>query len=138
VRKLLLFIMIVSLQVFPGLSFADPYYYSLEQTTANLGISGVYTSSTYEVGNYSLIGVAVSSDVSSATDGLKIRFSNNADCDTVAPSTWDYIGNGSGWTYTTGTTQGYVASVVGKCVQVVYTNGGTAQSAFKLSIFAIK
>lgn len=117
---------------------AEPVYQGVEQTTATLGVSGVYTSPTFAVWDYETVGVVATSDVSSSTDGLKMQFSNNEDCETVPPSSWDYTANTNGWTYTTGTTQAYAASVMGKCARVTYTNGGTAQSSFKLSIFLLK
>lgn len=118
---------------------AEPYYHMFEQTTANLGVSGVYESGVFDVTNYKTVDVNVSSDQDSATDGLKINFVKvNGDCSSFTPTTsnMDYTANGSGWSYTASTKDSYSASVRGNCAWVTYTNGTTAQTSFKLTIFS--
>lgn len=139
-RKLMILMLVALLPCIPACpaANAEPVYQGVEQTSTTLGISGVYTSSAFAVWDYETVGVVVSSDVSSATDGLKIQFSNNEDCETVPPVSWDYTANTNGWTYTTGSTQAFAASVMGKCARVTYTNGGAAQTSFKLSTFLLK
>lgn len=137
-RKLLLFTMIVLLQVFPGLSFADPYYYSLEQTSSNLIADAVYTSSVYDVTTFETLNVNLESDQNSATNGLKINFVRvQGDCSSFTPtsSNMDYTGNGLGWTYTASDKRSYSVDVRGNCAWVTYTNGSTIQTNFNLTIF---
>ena len=135
-KKLTLFISAFMFFVIGAL--AGPYYHSFEETTANLGVSGVYESAVFDVTNYETVDVNVSADQNSAAEGLKINFvSTSGDCSTFTPSSsnMDYTANGSGWSYTAGSKDSYSASVRGNCAWVSYTNGITAQTSFKLTVF---
>jgi len=117
---------------------AEPYYQSFEQTTANLGLSGEYESTVFDVTNYKTVDVNVSADQDSATDGLKINFVRvlgNCSSFTPSASNMDYTANGSGWSYTASSKDSYSGSVRGNCAWVTYTNGTTAQTSFELTIF---
>jgi len=119
-------------------SFAEPYHHQLEQTTTNLGIAGEYTSTVFEISRFETINVNATSNVDSATSGLKINYVNVfGDCSdfTPASSNMDYTANGSGWTYTASGKESYESSVRGNCAWVTYTNGSTGQTSFKLTIF---
>ena len=124
-----------------ALSLADPYYHFFEQTTSILGSGGVYMSSVYDVTNYSTVDVNVTASHDSASNGLKINFvRTEGDCSDFIPgvSNMDYTANGSGWTYTAGVNESYSASVRGNCAWVTYTNSGTNQSSFELTIFGTR
>lgn len=119
-------------------AITDPYYHSLEQTATNLGISGVYTSSVYDVTTYKTLDVNVTADQDSASNGLKINFVRViGDCSSFTPgaSNMDYTANSTGWSYSASTKDSYSASVRGNCAWVTYTNGVTGQGSFELTIF---
>lgn len=92
--------------------------------TANLAISGVYTSNAFDVSGYSSINVNVYSDVDSAANGLTVQFSPDG-------TNWDHSHS---TTYTTGTGKGYMFNAEYQYARIVYTNGAVAQTAFRLQV----
>ena len=119
-------------------SYADNFYYGLAQSFTPLGNGGIYTSAMIEVQGYKTVNVNLLADEDSASDGLKINFySRDNSGDPCGELT--YTANGTGWTYTSGSSpESYSASVRGDCVQVTYTNSSTPQDSFYISIFATK
>jgi len=87
-----------------------------------LGISGVFTGVAFEVTKYASINVCVASDVASATDGLKVEFSEDG-------TNWDHSHK---TTYSAASGIGYIFNAEFKFARVVYTNGAVAQSYFRL------
>lgn len=91
-------------------------------TTSVLGAAGVFTGTSEDVTNYSLIQVSVYSSHASATDGLSIQQSSDG-------TNWDIVD-----TYTilaaTGKTFSFQPSA--RYFRIVYTNGGTLQTSFRL------
>jgi len=98
-------------------------------TTTALAAGGVYTGEAVNVLNYSIIAVAVKSNVASATDGLSMQQSSDG-------INWRFTDE-----YTIPANAGKVYSVQPslKWFRVVYTNGSTIQAWFDLStIFKIE
>lgn len=91
-------------------------------TTTALLANETYTGTAFEVTGYASINVNVYSDVNSATDGLKVEFSTDA-------VNWDHNHR---TTYTTGTGKGYIFNAEYRYARVVYTNGASPQTVFRL------
>ena len=94
----------------------------LNSSTIALGISGVFTGTAFDITSYAAINVNVKSDVPSATNGLKVEFSPDG-------INWDHSHS---TTYTAATGVGYIFNAEFKYARVVYTNGSSAQSYFRL------
>jgi hypothetical protein len=91
-------------------------------STTPLGIGGVFTGAAFEVTGYVAINVNVMSNVASATNGLSVQFSPDG-------TNWDHSHS---TTYTAATGVGYIFNAEYRYARVVYTNGATAQSFFRL------
>lgn len=94
------------------------------ETTTNLGANASYTSVAMNMNNFSHLTGFVYADV----DGvLKIQVSSNAsnwyDAETIS--------------VTGGTTVTFIREVVARWYRIVYTNGSTAQSSFRLVAYAV-
>lgn len=138
-RKVLLTLLLLlcSFGVYPSANAEDAYYQQSYSTTV-LGSAGVYSSGVFSTRSYKSVGVVVLSNVSSAANGLKIIFYKGPNCETGSP-TAIYTANGTGWTYTSASDPlWYVSSVYGECAQVTYTNGGTLQGSFSITVFTTK
>ena len=93
-----------------------------DSTTTALGASATYTGSSVETSGYKQIVGTVYADV----DGtLKIQQSSDG-------TNWDVETSIS---VTGGSGKGFSIEVVAPYMRVVYENGGTAQSAFRLYVF---
>lgn len=91
--------------------------------TTPLGISGTFTGTGTDVSQYSNITVMVDSTHDSATDGMTFQFS-------IDNSNWDDIYL---FTYTAANdARRFQFPVTGQYFRVVYTNGGTGQTTFRL------
>jgi hypothetical protein len=96
-------------------------------STAALGANGTYTGTGVSILPYGAVIVSVYSNVSSATDGVQIQFSQDN-------TNWN---DSVTATYTAGGPapndgQVYGANARGQYVRVVYKNGGSAQSTFRI------
>lgn len=87
-----------------------------------LGIGGVFTGTAIDVTQYASVIVAVKSDVVSATDGLSIQFS-------VDGTNWDHV---DPHTISANTSHSLTVAPQAQYFRVVYTNGGTGQTYFRL------
>ncbi len=113
-------------------------YYQIEQTTATLNSGVAFTSSAFETRGLETIGVNVTASHDSAAGGVDINFANvSGDCVDFTPtgSNMDYTANTTGWSYTATTKDSYATTIRGNCAWIVYTNGGTNQTSFKLTIY---
>ena len=95
---------------------------SANSSSVPLGIGATFTGTSEEVLSYATISIATFSDQASATDGLSLEFS-------VDGVNWDHVDvytvlANSGKVYTLGPSARYF--------RVRYTNGGTAQTIFRL------
>lgn len=95
---------------------------TVNTSTAALGISGVFTGTSEDISGFATISVSVFADVASATDGLQMQQSSNG-------TNWDNI---DFYTVPASTGKTFKADVSAKFFRIVYTNGGTAQTAFRL------
>jgi len=93
-----------------------------------LGAGGVFTGLAEDVDQYSLIVVTVHSDVASATDGLEMQFSMDG-------NNWDRVKDITTVANASQTAFGGAFTVIPivQFFRVVYTNGGTIQTEFRLS-----
>jgi hypothetical protein len=92
-------------------------------TTTPLGISGVFTGTGDDVSSYDSITVQLDSDVDSATDGMTFQFSiDNTNWDDVYP--FSYL--------TANDSRHFQFPVTGQYFRLVYTNGGTGQTHFRV------
>jgi hypothetical protein len=91
-------------------------------STTPLGIGGVFTGTAFDITKYAAINVNVKSDVASATGGVKVEFSPDG-------TNWDHSHQ---TTYTAATGVGYVFNAEYRFARIVYTNGASAQTVFRL------
>lgn len=91
-------------------------------STTPLAANGVFTGAAFNVTGYVAINVNVKSDAPSATGGIKVEFSPDG-------TNWDHAHS---TTYTAATGVGYIFNVEYKFARVVYTNGATPQTYFRL------
>ena len=91
-------------------------------TTSVLAGAAVFTGTSEDVSNYAVIYVTVFASHASATDGLSLQQSSNG-------TNWDIAD-----TYTIAATTGKALAVnpAAQFFRVVYTNGGTLQTSFRL------
>jgi hypothetical protein len=91
-------------------------------STTPLLANGVFTGAAFNVTGYVSINVNVKSDVPSATGGVKVEFSTDG-------VNWDHSHSTS---YTAATGVGYIFNVEYKYARIVYTNGTSPQTYFRL------
>ena len=91
-------------------------------STATLGSAGVFTGTAVDTLDYGFIFVNVFSDQASATDGLSVEQSSDG-------TNWD---NTDVYTVPASTGKTYSFQPAGRYFRVQYTNGGVAQTAFRL------
>lgn len=91
-------------------------------SAAALGISGVFTGTSEDATEYADIRVSVFSDQASATDGLQIQQSSNG-------TNWDIVDS---YSIPASTGKNFSIGVSAKFFRIVYTNGGVAQTVFRL------
>lgn len=87
-----------------------------------LGIGAVFTGSAVDVSGFSNITINVTSDVASAANGLSVQFSSDG-------TNWDITDE---YTINAGAGKVFTFGVYGKYLRIVYTNGGSAQTYFRL------
>jgi len=93
-------------------------------TTALLGIGGVYTGTGVDVIDYQTITIMLSASHDSAVDGMTFQFStDNINWDDVYTFTMDISASD---------TRRFQFPVTGRYFRVVYTNGGTLQTHFRV------
>lgn len=92
-------------------------------STTPLGIGGVFTGTAVDIKDYAAINVAVMSDVDSATNGLEMQFSPDG-------TNWDHK---HVYSVTGGVGVSYAQAAELRYFRVVYTNGSTAQTYFRLT-----
>lgn len=88
----------------------------------NLGVDGVFTGESLDISRCGIIFVNVFSDVASATDGLSIQQSSDG-------TNWDHT---DVYTVPANTGKNYSINPHAQYLRVVYTNGGDAQTSFRL------
>ncbi len=89
-----------------------------------LGISGVFTGTGEDVKDYATITLLVKSDEASATDGLSLEYSPDG-------TNWD---DNDKYTVSADSAKALTLWPEGRFFRVVYTNGGTAQTFFRLQV----
>ena len=91
-------------------------------STSVLGAGAAFTGTSEDISNYAAITVNVFASHASATDGLSIQQSSNG-------TNWDFSD-----VYTIAATTGkmYAINPMAQFFRVVYTNGGTLQTSFRL------
>jgi hypothetical protein len=92
-------------------------------STTPLGVSSIFTGAAFDAKDFATLSISVVSDVSSATNGLSVQFSQDG-------TNWDHAHT---FTYTAGGNGlSYNLPVEMRYVRVVYTNDGVAQTNFRL------
>lgn len=95
---------------------------TVNSSSTALLANGVFTGTSEDVSQYSSVNVFVFASHASATDGLSMQFS-------VDGTNWD---NTDVYTIPATTGKTFSIQVVARFFRVVYTNGATAQSAFRM------
>lgn len=100
------------------------------RTTTALAGNATYTTGILPVGEYGRVTLLAFADQNSATNGVKIQQTGDASCNVAgATPNWDYE---STYTLTASTGLAVSVEIVGACVRISYTNGGTQQGVFRL------
>ena len=97
---------------------------SANSTTTPLGISGVFTGTSEDVSNFAAINIVIFTDQASAANGLSLEWSTDG-------TNWDHVQTHSVLASTSFIIQ---AMGEGNYFRVVYTNGATGQSFFRMKI----
>lgn len=101
----------------------------LATSTATLGIAGVFTSATFDISLFKDIRVSVFADQISATGGIAIQqTADGTNYDKESKFTYDVASD---------TEQGFIVDVLAKTGRVKYTNGGVAQTIFRIFIYGV-
>ena len=95
---------------------------TLNSSTAALGIGGVFTGTSENVADYAEVRIVVFTDQVSATDGLSVQQSPDG-------TNWDIIDT---LTVPASTGKTYGFGISARFYRIVYTNGGTANTVFRL------
>jgi len=98
---------------------------SANSTTSVLGNGGVFTGTSVDVSGYATINVSVFTDQASATNGLSMQQSSDG-------TNWDVTDTYTVAAQAAGGGKTYAVQVSAKYFRVVYTNGATPQTAFRL------
>jgi hypothetical protein len=93
-------------------------------TTTPLGISGVFTGTSEDISNYSAINITVFTDEASVANGLSLEWSSDG-------TNWDHV-----QTHSVLASTSFVLQAMGESnfFRVVYTNGATGQTVFRLKV----
>lgn len=97
-------------------------------STANLAANAVFTGTAEDISEYSTIMVTIFADQASAVDGLQILQSSNG-------VDWDY---GDKFTIPANTGKTFSAGVTAKFFRIIYTDGSTATTVFRLQVLFSK
>ena len=107
-----------------GGSYPENTIDATNSSTAVLGAGAVFTGAAVEITDFAAINVSVFSDVASATDGLEMQFSPDG-------TNWDHI---HVYSVSANISYSYNQASEMKFFRIKYTNGGTAQSFFRLQV----
>lgn len=113
--------------VYPSSSLASELHgvvSSENSSVTPLGANQTFTGTAVELTDFSAINVAAFSDVSSATDGLKMQFSPDG-------VNWDHSHN---FSVTGNIGVSYAQAAELRYFRIVYVNGATAQTVFRLTV----
>ena len=99
---------------------------TLNSSTTPLGANATFTGTAEDVLNYANIQLNVKASHTSATNGLKIQFSPDG-------ANWD---NDDSYTIEAGVGKTFSAQTSGRYFRVVYVNGATPQTYFRLETIA--
>lgn len=95
-------------------------------TSTPLAGGASFTGTAFEILNYGIVFVSCYADVASATDGLSIQQS-------IDGTNWDFSDD---YTIGAGASENYGVNPHARYLRVVYTNGASPQSAFRLQVIA--
>lgn len=114
---------VVSANGYMGLVTVTPAHISTANSTSTpLAGGSTFTGTAEEVVNFGVIQVIVSASHASATDGFKIEYSTDG-------TNWD---NGDNYTIGAGDSKVYSFQPAARYFRIVYTNGATLQTYFRL------
>lgn len=92
-------------------------------STSPLGVSGVFTGTSFDAKDFATLSISVISDQSSAVNGISVQFSQDG-------TNWDHVHT---YTYITSANGlSYNLPLEMRYVRIVYTNGAVAQTSFRL------
>lgn len=94
----------------------------INSTTTTLAANGVFTGASEDITNYASVTVSLISDVASATDGLSMQQSANG-------TNWDWL---DVYSIPAAIGKTFGSHVSGKFFRIVYTNGASLQTSFRL------
>lgn len=133
-KKLILFLLLVSPsyadvfdssgrnKVNSAITTSEGFVSTSNSSTTPLGISGVFTGTGEEIKNYAAVTVNVFADVASATNGLSFQWSSDN-------TNWDHVET---YDVPAGVGRAFNITIRARYFRVVYTNGGTGQTTFRL------
>jgi hypothetical protein len=97
---------------------------TLNSSSTPLAAAGVFTGTSEDMTDWGVLEIAVYSDVASATDGLSVQQSTDG-------TNWDHTDE---YTVPAATGKNYSIQRISQYFRIVYTNGGTIQAEFRLSV----
>lgn len=97
---------------------------TVNSTNVTLEVDGVFTGDAEDITNFGIILISVFSDVDSAVDGLNVEFSTDG-------TNWD---NNDVFSISGGQGKTFSFQPAAKFYRVVYTNGSTIQTEFRLQV----
>lgn len=95
---------------------------TVNSTTAVLGVGAAFTGTAEEVIDFSIVHINVHASHASATDGLSVQQSSDG-------TNWDHTDT---FTVPAATGKAFSFQPIARYLRVVYTNGGTLQTTFRL------
>ena len=109
-------------QILPMRAIENALVSTINSSAVALGIGGVFTGAAEDVTEFADVRVVVFADQASAVDGLQMQQSTNG-------TNWDVADS---YSIPAATGKVFSVGVSAKFYRVVYTNGATAQTAFRL------
>ena len=97
---------------------------TVNSTTTPLGIGGVFTGTGEDISKYAAINIQILTDESSAAGGLSLQWSTDN-------TNWDHA-----QAHTVTANESFMLQAMGEgnYFRIVYTNGGTGQTSFRLKV----
>lgn len=130
IKKMFIKMLLLLLFVTGAYAQTPDNYVPVEVSTTTLTSGATFTGKKYDARKYKYITVSVTSNQSSATDGVKLEQSCDSNCLTASSPTYQVV---SQWSYTASSVDNtFIANVVCACARVRYVNGGTSQGSFFL------
>lgn len=123
-KLILISFLFISLVSFGQVQYPNGFTSTVNSSTSTLTSGSVFTGTSEDITQMAEARIFVFSDVASATDGLSIQQSSNG-------TNWDVLDT---YTIPASTGKSFGVGTSAKFFRIVYTNGGTNQTVFRLEV----